>query len=223
MTPMKHETTSPADEDSGGTATIRPQPVSDELIARLAGRCEAIFPLNGRVRHEISDEEIHEMESLLKRFRPAPAKILFREQCCALMCAESEREMEYRLKKFSPSPVLEFSVCKMAGAMNAAQEEKQEKAVPSRLWKRLAYISGISVAAAVGGVLMMQNLLDTHGGAAPVPEMQAATEKAPLPPRAEEKEHAPRKPTVFELQGGDERVPVLAPSAIRKILPQKEY
>lgn len=51
--------------------------------------------------------------------QPAPAKILFREQCCSLMCAESEREMEDRLKKFSASSMLEFSVCKMAYAMDA--------------------------------------------------------------------------------------------------------
>lgn len=101
---MKHESASSSEEDGGGTATIQPLPVSDELIARLAVRCEEIFPLNDRVRHEISDEEIHEMESLLKRFQPAPAKILFREQCCSLMCTESEREMEDRLKNSPPPP-----------------------------------------------------------------------------------------------------------------------
>lgn len=92
---MKHETTSSAaGEEGGGTAAMQPLPVSDELISRLAGRCEEIFPLNDRLRHdEISDEEIHEMESLLKRLRPAPVRVLFREQCCSLMCAESEQEM----------------------------------------------------------------------------------------------------------------------------------
>lgn len=128
---MKHELASSSEEDGGGTATIQPLPVSDELIARLAGRCEEIFPLNDRVRHEISDEEIHEMESLLKRLQPAPAKILFREQCCSLMCAESEREMEDRLKKFSASSMLEFSVCKMAYAMDAEGEVKQGKTFPA--------------------------------------------------------------------------------------------
>ena len=65
---------------------LQPLPVSDELISRLAGKCEEIFPLESRFRRdEISDDEIHEMESLLKRFRPSPAKVLFREQCCALM------------------------------------------------------------------------------------------------------------------------------------------
>lgn len=88
--------------------------------------------------HEISDEEIHEMESLLKRFQPAPAKILFREQCCSLMCTESEREMEDRLKKFSASSMLEFSVCKMAYAMEAEGEVKQEKNVSGRMWRKLA-------------------------------------------------------------------------------------
>ena len=76
---MKHETTSSAaGEEGGGTAAMQPLPVSDELISRLAGRCEEIFPLNDRLRHdEISDEEIHEMESLLKRLRPAPVRVLF--------------------------------------------------------------------------------------------------------------------------------------------------
>lgn len=112
--------------------------------------------------HEISDEEIHEMESLLKRFQPAPAKILFREQCCSLMCTESEREMEDRLKKFSASSMLEFSVCKMAYAMEAEGEVKQEKNVSGRMWRKLAYVSGISVAAAVGAMLLMQNMLDSR-------------------------------------------------------------
>ena len=113
---MNHETTSSAaGEEDGGTAVLQPLPVSDELISRLAGKCEEIFPLESRFRRdEISDDEIHEMESLLKRFRPSPAKVLFREQCCALMCAESEHEMETRLKRLSASSMLEFSVCKMA-------------------------------------------------------------------------------------------------------------
>ena len=176
---MKHELASSSEEDGGGTATIQPLPVSDELIARLAGRCEEIFPLNDRVRHEISDEEIHEMESLLKRLQPAPAKILFREQCCSLMCAESEREMEDRLKKFSASSMLEFSVCKMAYAMDAEGEVKQGKNVPGRLWRKLAYISGISVAAAVGAVLLIQNTFDARSeGAGAIAEK---SESVPLP------------------------------------------
>ena len=96
---MNHETTSSAagEEDGGGTAALQPLPVSDELISRLAGKCEEIFPLESRFRRdEISDDEIHEMESLLKRLRPSPARVLFREQCCALMCAESDHEMETR-------------------------------------------------------------------------------------------------------------------------------
>lgn len=128
---MNHETTSSAArEEDGGTAVLLPLPVSDELISRLAGKCEEIFPLESRFRRdEISDDEIHEMESLLKRFRPSPAKVLFREQCCALMCAESEHEMETRLKRLSASSMLEFSVCKMAQAMNCASDEKREKAL----------------------------------------------------------------------------------------------
>lgn len=212
---MKHESASSSEEDGGGTATIQPLPVSDELIARLAVRCEEIFPLNDRVRHEISDEEIHEMESLLKRFQPAPAKILFREQCCSLMCTESEREMEDRLKKFSASSMLEFSVCKMAYAMDAEGEVKQEKNVSGRMWRKLAYVSGISVAAAVGA---MQNMLDSRSDGA-----EAIAEKSESAPLPEEHQESYRKPTIFELQGGDERVPVVAPANSRKIIPEREY
>ena len=72
---MNHETTSSAaGEEDGGTAVLQPLPVSDELISRLAGKCEEIFPLESRFRRdEISDDEIHEMESLLNRFRPSAA------------------------------------------------------------------------------------------------------------------------------------------------------
>lgn len=42
---MNHETTSSAaGEEDGGTAVLQPLPVSDELISRLAGKCEEIFP-----------------------------------------------------------------------------------------------------------------------------------------------------------------------------------
>lgn len=218
---MKHETTpAAAGEEDGGTATIQPLPVSDELISRLAGKCEEIFPLNGRLRHdEVSEEEIHEMESLLKRFQPAPARVLFREQCCSLMCAESEREMETRLKRLSASSMLEFSVCKMAQAMDCAGEAKQEKAVKLPLWRRVAYISGISVAAGVGAVLIVQNALVAPGAN----EAEAGAEKVEMPVLPGEKRELLRKPTLFELQGGDERVPVIAPAVIRRILPEKEY
>lgn len=224
---MKHETTSSAaGEEGGGTAAIQPFPVSDELISLLAGRCEEIFPLNGRLRHdEISEEEVREMESLLKRFQPAPVRVLFREQCCSLMCAESEREMETRLKRFSASTMLEFSVCKMAQAMDCAGDAKQEKEVKIPLWRRLAYISGISVAAAVGVVLIVQNALVAPGGttAAGGNGVEAGAEKAETPVLPGEKRELLRKPTLFELQGGDERVPVIAPAVIRRILPEKEY
>lgn len=222
---MKHETTSSAaGEESGGTAAMQPLPVSDELISRLAGRCEEIFPLNARLRHdEISDEEIREMESLLKRLRPSPARVLYREQCCSLMCAESEREMETRLKRLSASSILEFSVCKMARAMDYAGEVKREKTVKMPLWRRLVYISGISVAAAVGAVLIVQNTLVLPGGTvAGGNGVEAGVEKAQAPMIPGEKREL-RKPTLFELQGGDERVPVIAPAVIRRILPEKEY
>lgn len=222
---MKHETTSSAaGEESGGTAAMQPLPVSDELISRLAGRCEEIFPLNARLRHdEISDEEIREMESLLKRLRPSPARVLYREQCCSLMCAESEREMETRLKRLSASSILEFSVCKMARAMDYAGEVKREKTVKMPLWRQLVYISGISVAAAVGAILIVQNTLVPPGGTvAGGNGVEAGVEKAQAPMIPGEKREL-RKPTLFELQGGDERVPVIAPAVIRRILPEKEY
>ena len=213
---MNHETTSSAaGEEDGGTAVLQPLPVSDELISRLAGKCEEIFPLESRFRRdEISDDEIHEMESLLKRFRPSPAKVLFREQCCALMCAESEHEMETRLKR----------LCKMAQAMNCASNEKREKALNIPLWRRCACISGISAAAVVGAVMLVQHALVapvgtvTAGNAGEVP-----SEKAETPVIPGEKRELLRTPTLFELQGGDERVPVIAPAVIRKILPEKEY
>lgn len=223
---MKHETTSSAaGEEGGGTAAVQPLPVSDELISRLAGRCEEIFPLNGRLRHdEISEEELRDMESLLKRLQPAPARVLFREQCCSLMCAESEREMETRLKRLSASSMLEFSVCKMAQAMACAGGAKREKAVKIPLWRRLAYISGISVAAAVGVVLLVQNALVTPGGAAAGGnQAEAGGQQAETPVLPGEKRELLRKPTLFELQGGDERVPVIAPAGIRRILPEREY
>ena len=212
---MNHETTSSAagEEDGGGTAALQPLPVSDELISRLAGKCD-----------EISDDEIHEMESLLKRLRPSPARVLFREQCCALMCAESEHEMETRLKRLSASSMLEFSVCKMAQAMNCASDEKREKALNIPLWRRCACISGISAAAVVGAVMLVQ-----HALVAPVGTVAAGnagevpSEKAETPVIPGEKRELLRTPTLFELQGGDERVPVIAPAVIRKILPEKEY
>ena len=223
---MNHETTSSAaGEEDGGTAVLQPLPVSDELISRLAGKCEEIFPLESRFRRdEISDDEIHEMESLLKRFRPSPAKVLFREQCCALMCAESEHEMETRLKRLSASSMLEFSVCKMAQAMNCASDEKREKALNVPLWRRFACISGFPAPAVVGAVMLVQ-----HALVAPVGTVAAGnagevpSEKAETPVIPGEKRELLRTPTLFELQGGDERVPVIAPAVIRKILPEKEY
>lgn len=47
--------------------------------------------------------------------------------------------------------------------------------------------------------------------------------KAETPVIPGEKRELLRTPTLFELQGGDERVPVIAPAVIRKILPEKEY
>ena len=139
------------------------------------------------------------------------------------MCAESEHEMETRLKRLSASSMLEFSVCKMAQAMNCASDEKREKALNSSLWRRFACISGIS-AAAVGAVMLVQHVLVAPGGtAASGNSGEASTEKAETPVIPGEKRELFRTPTLFELQGGDERVPVIAPAVIRRILPEKEY
>lgn len=58
----------------------------------------------------------------------------------------------------------------------------------------------------------------SRGNAGEVP-----SEKAETPVIPGEKRELLRTPTLFELQGGDERVPVIAPAVIRKILPEKEY
>lgn len=72
--------------------------------------------------------------------------------------------------------MLEFSVCKMAYAMDAEGEVKQGKNVPGRLWRKLAYISGISVAAAVGAVLLIQNTFDARSeGAGAIAENRKAS------------------------------------------------
>lgn len=52
---------------------------------------------------------------------------------------------------------------------------------------------------------------------------EVSSEKAETPVIPGEKRELLRTPTLFELQGGDERVPVIAPAVIRKILPEKEY
>ena len=52
---------------------------------------------------------------------------------------------------------------------------------------------------------------------------EVPSEKAETPVIPGEKRELLRTPTLFELQGGDERVPVIAPAVIRKILPEKEY
>ena len=73
---------------------------------------------------------------------------------------------------------------------------KTGKNVPGRLWRKLAYISGISVAAAVGAVLLIQNTFDARSeGAGAIAEK---SESVPLP---EEHQESYRKATIFELQG----------------------
>ena len=50
---------------------------------------------------------------------------------------------------------------------------------------------------------------------------EVPSEKAETPVIPGEKRELLRTPTLFELQGGDERVPVIAPAVIRKILPER--
>ena len=80
------------------------------------------------------------------------------------------------------------------------------------------------MAAAVGAVLLVQNTLVAPGGTvAGGNEAEAGAEKTEAPVLPGEKRELLRKPTLFELKGGDERVPVIAPAVIRRILPEKEY
>lgn len=236
---MKNKT-NPIDSETGdnGASPIQPLAVSDELISRIAGKCEEIFPLKNRFQEEgISDEGILEMESLLKRFQPAPVKFLFREQCCTLMCAESEREMESRLKKLSAAPLTDFSVFRMAQEMKDVN--KRDKASgdhqKSSIWRRLIYFSGFSAAAALVAVFLIQDengmiqpASSTDGGVSGAEIVQEKENPSPsIKPGEKEKLFRPATP--FELQGGDERIPVMAPATpstcpgIQKILPGKKY
>lgn len=218
---MKHKTTSTTARGEGdGIAGVQPLPVSDALIARLAGKCEEIFPLKDRCNHEISDQEIQEIEVLLKRLKPLPVNILFREQCCSLMCAESEREMEGRLLKLTPAEMPEFSEFKMAAAMTTPEPENMVHAPVSRSRKGVVRLAGISVAAALVAVLVFVNVQDPGSGSE---DGQALAEQDTPPVGNEERQMKERKASIFEMQGGDQRVPVLAPEMIRKIVPSEEY
>lgn len=233
---MKNKT-NPIDSETGdnGASLLQPLSVSDELISRIAGKCEEIFPLKNRFQEEgLSDEGILEMESLLKRFQPAPVKFLFREQCCTLMCAESECEMESRLKKLSAAPLTDFSVCRMAQEMNDVKRDRDSgDHKKSSIWRRLIYFSGFSAAAALVAVFLIQDengmiqpASTTDGG---VSGAEIAQEKQSPSIKPGEKAKLFRPATPFELQGGDERIPVMAPAAspaspgIQKILPGKKY
>lgn len=218
---MKNKTESANGEEDGGTSVLQPAPVSEEFIRRLAGRCEEIFPLNGR-QHDALDDDLAEMENLLKRLSPAPVNFLFREQCCALMCAESERGLEGMLSRLSAASMLDFSVNRMARAMadsDAPDVEANNPAVSGR--HRFFYGSGL-VAALVAALFLIPGLFGVH----PEPGLNNTVttdpehQKVPLP---EQQGKPYREPTIFEKQGGDERVPVLAPAVIRRIVPQKEY
>ncbi|MFR4417532.1 MAG: hypothetical protein ACLT8E_09270 [Akkermansia sp.] len=90
--------------------------------------------------------------------------------------------------------------------------ERQEKAVKIPLG-RLAYISGISVAGAVGAVLLSRR----HSGGGNEVEAGAEKTEALLPGKARL-----RKPTLFG--AGRRRARARdRPAVIRKILPEKEY
>lgn len=248
---MKHKII-PTDIEQGEgletTSSLQPMTVSDELISRLAGKCEEIFPIKDRrSHHEITDEEVLEMESILKRFQPAPVKFLFREQCCSLMCAESERGMESLLKRLSASPLRDFSVSKLAQEMKGVGRDNVEHQKQSK-WRRLIYFSGFSAAAAIVGVLMIQNGNDAVQSVAPSSstgdlggegiaiEQQMTPSASPNHP----KRNLFRPATPFELHGDSECVPVMVPvpaharpnvapphrpltDRIHKILPGEEY
>ena len=72
--------------------------------------------------------------------------------------------------------------------------------------------------------MLVQHALAPSGGTVAAGNAgEASTEKAETPVIPGEKRELLRTPTIFELQGGDERVPVIAPAVIRRILPEKEY
>ncbi len=214
------------DEPTETYGGVTPMTVSDDLIARLAGKCEAIFPLKNKTEEReptITDEELAQMEQWLKKFTPAPVRVLFREECCAMMCAESEAAMERTLKTLQPAPLTEFFVARLTMAMeeNAGQERARNAGINKK--KGGVFYSFISVAAGLAlllGVMHVWNLSHEAGQ-----DMQ--TKGKDVPNKAsdikEEEKKELYKPTVFELQGGDERVPVLAPPAIRPFLPNIEY
>lgn len=88
----------------------------------------------------------------------------------------------------------------------------------------LPVFPGISAAAVVGAVMLVQHALVAPVGTVAAGNAgEVSSEKAETPVIPGEKRELLRTPTLFELQGGDERVPVIAPAVIRKILPEKEY
>ncbi len=205
---------------------ITPMTVPEDLIARLAGKCEAIFPLQNRAEElepAITDEELAQMEQWLRKFTPAPVRVLFREECCAMMCAESEAAMERTLKTLRPTPMPEFTVARLASAMeeNAGQACARNAGVKKK--NGGVFYSFISVAAVLALMLGLMHVwnLSHEAGQDMQTNDEDVSDKASDLKDAEKKELY--KPTIFELQGGDERVPVLAPPAIRPFLPNIEY
>ncbi len=140
---------------------ITPMTVPEDLIARLAGKCEAIFPLKNRAEElepAITDEELAQMEQWLRKFTPAPVRVLFREECCTMMCAESEAAMERTLKTLRPTPMPEFTVARLASAMeeNAGQACARNAGVKKK--KGGVFYSFISVAAVLALMLGLMHV-----------------------------------------------------------------
>ncbi len=205
----------------GDTATVKPMTVPDALIARLASKCEEIFPLGEKdAQSVISDEEVAEVELLLKRLSPAPVRTLFREQCCAYMCAESEKEIEKLLKNtLTPVPLSEFALARLAQSMG---EQTDAAATPCVMPKsKRGYLVPVFSAAAVVAAFIGISQLMSGPAAGDYTAAADDDKKVPSSERLMDEEINP--PTIFELQGGDERVPVLAPPAIREFLPNIEY
>ncbi len=219
---MKQKTYDDLTDCPGGdTDTLRPMTVPDELIARLASKCEEIFPLGKKdAQSAITDEEVAEVEQLLKRLTPAPVRTLFREQCCSYMCAESEKTMEKLLKStLKPVPLSEFTIARLAQSMDEQADGSAARCVEPKCARRYPVFL-FSAVAAVAALIGFSQLM---GGPSDANNTAASDEVKNIPSANRLMNEELNPPTIFELQGGDERVPVLAPPAIREFLPNIEY